>query len=153
MSDNDGHNVVVGSLGALSDTSGESQQSKLAVFMKRRGSVGADGKPNGHVVPIKASLSEVKQQLRLGPANRAANPLNNSRTGVFKIKQGLTPAASKDTEPNRTEQSMTNDLLGLETTPLLIGGSKGHGHGHGNGNLYGANGRNGNAKSKENGRQ
>lgn len=57
--------------------------------MKRRGSVGPDGRPEAPIT-VKTSLKEMKQQLRLGPANRAAHPLNNTRE-VFKIKQGLPP--------------------------------------------------------------
>lgn len=86
----DGQAITVGSLGAHSDTgvAEELQHPKTAIFMKRRSSVGPDGKPESGTVPVKASLDEMKQQLRLGPANRAAKP-RNTRTNVFKIKQGL----------------------------------------------------------------
>ncbi|PHH86706.1 hypothetical protein CDD83_9867 [Cordyceps sp. RAO-2017] len=85
----DGQSVTVGSLGAHSDTGAVSEHhAKTAIFMKRRSSAGPDGKPESGTVPVKASLDEMKQQLRLGPANRAAKP-RNTRTNVFKIKQGL----------------------------------------------------------------
>lgn len=89
----DGSTFKVGSLGALSDNGADGRTSpKVAVLMKRRGSVGPDGRPEAPIA-VKASLKEMKQQLRLGPANRAAHPRNNTRN-VFKIKQGLTPVAS-----------------------------------------------------------
>lgn len=125
--DADGHTMVVGSLGALSDTSGDSEHSKLAVFMKRRSSVGPDGKPDTGVFPIKASLKEVKQQLRLGPANRAANPLSNTRGSVFKIKQGLTTVPSRD---NVTRVSLEGAGAPAESTPLLNGTTNGNGNSH-----------------------
>ncbi|PHH61592.1 hypothetical protein CDD82_2124 [Ophiocordyceps australis] len=62
---------------------------KTAVFMKRRSSAGPDGTPETGTVPVKASLDEMKPQLRLGPANRAAHPRTTIRNNVFKIKQGL----------------------------------------------------------------
>lgn len=125
--DANGQPMVVGSLGALSDTSGDSEHSKLAVFMKRRSSVGPDGKPDTGVVPIKASLNEVKQQLRLGPANRAANPLSNTRGSVFKIKQGLTTVPSRDNLPR---VSMDGVNTPVESTPLLNGTTNGNGNSH-----------------------
>ncbi|KAK7409012.1 cell agglutination protein Mam3 [Neonectria punicea] len=59
---------------------------RTAIHMKRRTS---DGGIEGPPVLVKASLDEMRQQLRLGPANRATRPLNNTRASVFKIKQGL----------------------------------------------------------------
>ncbi|KAJ4266428.1 cell agglutination protein Mam3 [Fusarium torreyae] len=58
---------------------------KSAIHMKRRTS---DGGIEGTPVVVKASLDEMRSQLRLGPANRASNPRNNKRS-LFKIKQGL----------------------------------------------------------------
>lgn len=57
--------------------------------MKRQHSAGPDGRIGKSPVPVKASLDEMRQQLRLGPANRAANPRSSTRGSVFKIKQGL----------------------------------------------------------------
>lgn len=89
-----GQSITVGSYGAQSDTGITEDRPRTAIFMKRRSSEGPDGeRAEGNPVPIKASLSEMKQQLRLGPANRAARPLSNKRD-MFKIKQGLGPHAS-----------------------------------------------------------
>ncbi|PFH55283.1 hypothetical protein XA68_10195 [Ophiocordyceps unilateralis] len=85
----DGQVVTMGSPGALSDTGAVAEHHpKTAIFMKRRSSAGPDGKAENGTVPVKASLDEMRRQLRLGPANRAARP-RNTRTNVFKIKQGL----------------------------------------------------------------
>lgn len=93
----DGSTLKVGSLGALSDNGaggdGGRTSPKVAVLMKRRGSVGPDGRPEAPIA-VKTSLKEMKHQLRLGPANRAAHPRSNTRN-VFKIKQGLTPQVSR----------------------------------------------------------
>ena len=89
--DSNGQSIKVGSYGAQSDTGVTEDRPRTAIFMKRRGSEGPDGqRAEGDPVPIKASLDEMKQQLRLGPANRAAKPLSNKRD-LFKIKQGLSP--------------------------------------------------------------
>lgn len=86
----DGSTLKVGSLGALSDGGDGRYSPKVAVLMKRRGSVGPDGRVEAPI-SVKTSLKEMKSsQLRLGPANRAAHPRSNTRN-VFKIKQGLTP--------------------------------------------------------------
>ncbi|ATY58865.1 DUF21 and CBS domain (Mam3) [Cordyceps militaris] len=86
----DGSTLKVGSLGALSDGGDGRYSPKVAVLMKRRGSVGPDGRLEAPIA-VKTSLKEMKSsQLRLGPANRAAHPRSNTRN-VFKIKQGLTP--------------------------------------------------------------
>lgn len=86
----DGSTFRVGSLGALSDGGDGRYSPKVAVLMKRRGSVGPDGRLEAPI-SVKTSLKEMKSsQLRLGPANRAAHPRSNTRN-VFKIKQGLTP--------------------------------------------------------------
>lgn len=66
---------------------------RTAIHMKRRTS---DGGIEGTPVVVKASLDEMRSQLRLGPANRAANPRSNTRS-LFKIKQGL---AANSTPPN-----------------------------------------------------
>ncbi|KAM5348763.1 hypothetical protein ACJ41O_008586 [Fusarium nematophilum] len=101
---------------------------KTAIHMKRRTS---DGGIEGTPVVVKASLDEMRQQLRLGPANRAARPLNNTRGSVFKIKQGLganqpqgTAADPSDRMPPRAASHMgfTNPQRmagGHERTPLL----------------------------------
>lgn len=95
---------------------------KTAVFMKRQHSVGPDGRIGKNPVPVKASLDEMRQQLRLGPANRAANPLSSTRGSVFKIKQGLgtTVVTTTTTE---TAKLANGEAEGAdehtETTPLL----------------------------------
>jgi metal transporter CNNM len=66
---------------------------RTAIHMKRRTS---DGGIEGTPVVVKASLDEMRSQLRLGPANRAANPRSNTRS-LFKIKQGL---GTNSTPPN-----------------------------------------------------
>lgn len=142
--DAQGQPMVVGSLGALSDTSGDSQESQLAVFMKRRSSVGPDGKPDTSVFPVKASLREVKAHLRLGPANRAANPLSNTRGAVFKIKQGLTTVNSREQIPSTLTSP---NIAPMESTPLL-GANKGA---NGHDADYGAHGSEVVSKPKQNG--
>lgn len=100
---------------------------KTAIHMKRRTS---DGGIEGTPVVVKASLDEMRSQLRLGPANRAANPRSNTRS-LFKIKQGLgtsgTPPDSSRPLPPRAQSHMgfTNNHgsparnQGHERTPLL----------------------------------
>ncbi|KAJ4328136.1 cell agglutination protein Mam3 [Fusarium piperis] len=100
---------------------------KTAIHMKRRTS---DGGIQGTPVVVKASLDEMRQQLRLGPANRAAKPLSNTRGSVFKIKQGLgtNQAAHLETSassrlPPRAASHIgftsTQRIGGHERTPLL----------------------------------
>jgi len=118
---------VVGSLGAMSDDMPE-RHAKMAVFMRRRGSAGPDGKSDDRPIPFKASLEEMKQQLRhLAPSNRAANP-RNPRTNVFKIKQGLsvTTFVTGDGPSSKAMDDATNRMSGTtadgdgdESTPLL----------------------------------
>lgn len=60
--------------------------------MKRRSSEGPDGQHHGNE-PVPLNMDQMRQQLRLGPANRAARPLSNKRE-MFKIKQGLSPGPS-----------------------------------------------------------
>jgi metal transporter CNNM len=87
--------LTVGSLGAHSDNGMISHPPKTAVFMKRRSSAGPDGVLNPQEpVPIKASLEEMKRQLRLQPANSASNPRHMTKS-LFKIKQGLGPSTSE----------------------------------------------------------
>ncbi|KAF4464596.1 hypothetical protein FALBO_8548 [Fusarium albosuccineum] len=100
---------------------------KTAIHMKRRTS---DGGIEGTPVVVKASLDEMRQQLRLGPANRATKPLSNTRGSVFKIKQGLgaNQSASLDASnrmPPRAASHMgftsphQQRTVGHERTPLL----------------------------------
>lgn len=84
-----GNTLQVGSLGAQSDSGSVDNRPRTAIFMKRRSSAGPDGRMEDHPVPVKASLEEMKRELRLGPANRAARPNNMKKESVFKIKQGL----------------------------------------------------------------
>jgi metal transporter CNNM len=99
----------VGSYGAQSDTGVSEGLPRTAVFLKRRRSAGPDGSVGEHnPVPVKVSLDEAKRQFRLGPANRAANPLN-TRGSVFKIKQGL----GHGERPRLSESNVG------ETAPLL----------------------------------
>jgi metal transporter CNNM len=89
--DEEGPSITIGSPGAMSENAADNNPPRTAIFMKRRSAEGPDGLVHeGTPLPIKASLDEMKQQLRLGPANRAQNPLSNKRE-VFKIKQGLPP--------------------------------------------------------------
>jgi metal transporter CNNM len=121
--DSEASRPVVGSLGAMSDGSPE-RFAKTATFMRRRGSAGLDGKSDDRPVPFKASLDEMKQQLRhLAPSNRAANP-RNTRTNVFKIKQGLSVttfvAGDGNSKPLDDPLHRLDDGAdGDETTPLL----------------------------------
>lgn len=119
----DGRAVTVGSLGAQSDTGGtEDRHTKTAIFMKRRSSAGPDGKPESGTVPVKASLNEMRQQLRLGPANRAAKP-RNTRTNVFKIKQGLGVTTLIGTSGNGKLAEVPTVAKADDTTeqtPLLV---------------------------------
>jgi metal transporter CNNM len=113
--DSNGNTLLVGSLGAHSDTGIDPP--KTAIFMKRRSSAGPDGVLHADPVPIKASLEEMKRQLRLHPANMASNPLH-TRKDVFKIKQGLGTLAQDGRIPVRPDVSRIrseND----ESTPLL----------------------------------
>ncbi|UPK96283.1 hypothetical protein LCI18_007218 [Fusarium solani-melongenae] len=102
---------------------------KTAIHMKRRTS---DGGIEGTPVVVKASLDEMRQQLRLGPANRATKPLSNTRGSVFKIKQGLganqaTPLETSTSTSSRLPPraashigfTSTQRIGGHERTPLL----------------------------------
>ncbi|KAJ6780003.1 hypothetical protein PWT90_10630 [Aphanocladium album] len=106
----DSSTLKVGSLGALSDGGDARYSPKVAVLMKRRGSVGPDGRPEAPI-SVKTSLKEMKSQLRLGPANRAAHPRSNTRN-VFKIKQGLTAT------PMSRVNTLKNDAA-LNETPSM----------------------------------
>lgn len=64
----------------------DNDDAKTSIHIQRRTS---DGGIEGPPVLVKAGLDEMRQQLRLGPANKAARPLNNTRASVFKTKQGL----------------------------------------------------------------
>ncbi|KAH6900752.1 hypothetical protein B0T10DRAFT_392968 [Thelonectria olida] len=91
---------------------------KTAIHMKRRTS---DGGIEGPPVLVKASLDEMRQNLRLGPANRATNPLNNSRGALFKIKQGL--EAGRGPGRPASHLGLLNRHYGTsigENTPLLV---------------------------------
>ncbi|KJZ69171.1 hypothetical protein HIM_11441 [Hirsutella minnesotensis 3608] len=119
----DGQSVTVGSLGAHSDGgAAHDQNPRTAIFMKRRSSTGPDGKPDGGTIPVKASLDEMKQQLRLGPANRAAKP-RSTRMSVFKIKQGLGVTtvipASGNGKLTSDDHDSAKGLDDSEVTPLL----------------------------------
>jgi len=118
--DGDGNTVQVGSFGAQSDGGGQENRPRTAIFMKRRSSADPDGVMQGQPEPMRGSLQDVKRQLRLGPANRAAKPLH-TRQEVFKTKQGLVgPRASPS-----MARSISVDGLGAgkfatsERTPLL----------------------------------
>jgi metal transporter CNNM len=123
----EGETLPVGSLGAQSDSMDFESRPQRAIFMKRRSSAGPDGLIDGPPVPIKASLEEMKRQLRLGPANRAAKP-RSTRPNLFKIKQGLgvtRPSISEsDIMPQRSSFSegvpvAVDSTDGTERTPLL----------------------------------
>ena len=119
--DANGNTIQVGSLGAHSDNGGATndQRPRTAIFMKRRSSAGPDGKMDGHPEPYRGSLQDVRQQLKLGPANRAARPRNTK--DVFKTKAGLGAShasASRDSMPPRSA-SAAGEGRGGERTPLL----------------------------------
>lgn len=88
--DGTGQSIKVGSYGAQSDTGIPDDRPRTAIFMKRRSSDGPDG-PHHSNEPVPLNMDQMRQQLRLGPANRAAKPLSNKRE-MFKIKQGLSPS-------------------------------------------------------------
>lgn len=110
---------------------------RTALLMKRQNSVDPNGVMiNGAPEPLRESLQDLKQQVRLGPANRAANPLS-TRQQVFKTKPGLggTSGAQPSSYPppggvpgelQRTmsanespRPSMEGRAVGRETEPLL----------------------------------
>lgn len=126
--DRHGNTLQVGSLGAHSDSgSFDTHGPRTAIFMKRRSSAGPDGRLDNHTVPVKASLEEMKRELRLGPANRAANPNNMKKESVFKIKQGLSAThtiASGHRMPPRPASVAGAEVPRISTdherTPLII---------------------------------
>ncbi|KHN99156.1 d-3-phosphoglycerate dehydrogenase [Metarhizium album ARSEF 1941] len=129
---------VVGSVGAMSDGVPE-RAPKTATFMRRRGSAGPDGTADNRPVPFKASLNEMKEQLRhLAPSNRAANP-RNTRTNVFKIKQGLSvttfvagdgsPRPLEGPGPKQDDVAYTDESTPLLNTSDLNGGGPENGYG------------------------
>ncbi|KAH7161373.1 hypothetical protein EDB81DRAFT_643634 [Dactylonectria macrodidyma] len=119
----DDDEIVVGSYHSNYD-GGFHNAAKTAIHMKRRTS---DGGIEGPPVLVKASLDEMRQQLRLGPANRATRPLNNTRASVFKIKQGLDASSRLSPRPAshigvRESQLATGNT---ERTPLLSAAPEG----------------------------
>jgi metal transporter CNNM len=101
---------------------------RTAIHMKRRTS---DGGIEGTPVVVKASLDEMRSKLRLGPANRAANPRNNTRS-LFKIKQGLGANGTPPSDNSRPLPPRAQSHMGFvnpqgsparnqghERTPLL----------------------------------
>lgn len=109
--------IKVGSYDAHIDARAE--RPKTSIFMKRRGSAGPDGRLEGHPVSVKASLDEMRQQLRLGPANRANQPLSNTRN-VFKVKQGLSGSQNLGAGGSRMPPRSVS-AMPIESTPLLGG--------------------------------
>ncbi|KAF1855087.1 hypothetical protein Lal_00009383 [Lupinus albus] len=85
---------------------------KTAIHMKRRTS---DGGIEGTPVVVKASLDEMRSQLRLGPANRAANPRSNTRS-LFKIKQGLGASHTPPNDGSRPAQPRAASHMGFTST-------------------------------------
>lgn len=119
--DNSGNTIQVGSYGAHSDNGGAvngDQRPRTAIFMRRRSSAGPDGRTDGQPEPYRGSLADVRQQLKLGPANRAGRARNTK--DVFKTKAGLGPhpSASGDRMPPRSV-SVMGEGRGSERTPLL----------------------------------
>ncbi|KKO99443.1 hypothetical protein THAR02_08443 [Trichoderma harzianum] len=121
----EGQDVEVGSY--KSDSGHLERPPKTAVFMKRQHSAGPDGRMGKNPVPVKASLDEMRQQLKLGPANRAANPLSSTRGSVFKIKQGLGTTVVTTTTPDAKVTGVGTDSVEEhnENTPLLGKGQNG----------------------------
>jgi metal transporter CNNM len=140
--DSHGNTLQVGSLGAHSDSGSLDNRPRTAIFMKRRSSAGPDGLMADHTVPVKASLEEMKRELRLGPANRAARPNNMKKESVFKIKQGLSVTHATDggnRMPPRSASVAGEEIprvsIDDERTPLITkdtGGqsSQANGDGH-----------------------
>ncbi|CAM1506393.1 Fc.00g060340.m01.CDS01 [Cosmosporella sp. VM-42] len=102
-------------------TSGFHDGAKTSIYMKRRSSDVPDGGVAGPPVRVKANLDEMRHQLRLGPANRAAKPLSNNRGNLFKIKQGL--GVTHSSPSNSRMPPRFASALGVsrssEQTPLL----------------------------------
>ncbi|KAL6832917.1 phosphoglycerate dehydrogenase [Trichoderma camerunense] len=121
----EGQDVEVGSY--KSDSGHLERPPKTAVFMKRQHSAGPDGRIGKNPVPVKASLDEMRQQLKLGPANRAANPLSSTRGSVFKIKQGLGTTVVTTTTPDAKVTNVDTESTEEhnENTPLLGKGQNG----------------------------
>ncbi|UKZ80950.1 hypothetical protein TrVFT333_008715 [Trichoderma virens FT-333] len=121
----EGQEVEVGSF--KSDSGHLERPPKTAVFMKRQHSAGPDGRIGKNPVPVKASLDEMRQQLKLGPANRAANPLSSTRGSVFKIKQGLGTTVVTTTTPDAKTTVIDAEAADEhnEHTPLLGKGQNG----------------------------
>ncbi|KAF3072034.1 Protein MAM3 [Trichoderma lentiforme] len=121
----EGQDVEVGSY--KSDSGHLERPPKTAVFMKRQHSAGPDGRIGKNPVPVKASLDEMRQQLKLGPANRAANPLSSTRGSVFKIKQGLGTTVVTTTTPDAKVTGVDTESTEEhnENTPLLGKGQNG----------------------------
>lgn len=130
--------LKIGSYGALSDAGGYEQRPKTAIFKKRRGSGHVEGRNDGPSEPFKASLDEVRQQLRLGPANRAAKPLTN-RKDVFKTKQGTGITLGNSRMPPRSvtvgvfsPTAMETEARERDETTPLLGGAAQNGKANGN---------------------
>jgi metal transporter CNNM len=90
--------------------------------MKRRTS---DGGIEGTPVVVKASLDEMRSKLRLGPANRAANPRSNTRS-LFKIKQGLGTNGTPPSDSSRPLPPRAQSHMGF----INPQGSPARNHGH-----------------------
>lgn len=95
---------------------------KTAIHMKRRTS---DGGIEGTPVIVKASLDEMRSKLRLGPANRAANPRNNTRS-LFKIKQGLGATSGTPPDNSRPLPPRAQSHMGFTSTQASPAGTQGH---------------------------
>lgn len=127
--DGEGNTIQVGSYGAAGDGVNDARP-RTAIFMKRRRSAGPDGRMEERPEAVRGSLKDVKQQMRLGPANRAAHP-RASRRDQFKTKQGL---SGQDRETPRSASANASS----ERTPLLDAEESGErpsrGKANGNGN-------------------
>lgn len=122
--DADGNTIQVGSLGAHSDSGGAENRPRTAIFMRRRSSADPNGRMEGSTEAVRGSLQDVRQQLRLGPANRAAKPML-TRNEIFKTKQAMPHhgSGSSDRMPARStsETAISGALRSRsdENTPLL----------------------------------
>lgn len=102
------------------DSCGFHDTAKTAIYMKRRASGTPDGRPEGQPVRIKQNLDDMRHNLRLGPANRAAKPLSNTRQNLFKIKQGSgVTSASGSGRPVPPRAASAIGVTSHERTPLL----------------------------------
>ncbi|KAF4122808.1 metal transporter CNNM [Geosmithia morbida] len=93
---------------------------RTALLMKRQNSLDPNGvMVNGEPEPLRESLYDLRQQVRLGPANSAANPLS-TRQQAFKTKPGL---AGSGAGPSGLHLHGTSEL---DRSVSVSGNDEGH---------------------------